>query len=298
MPIKMTCRCGKTLVLPDEAAGQKGKCPACGEVMVVPAARAAAEEVTISAEPVPTPEPPPTRPFIEEAMLAFRYPVSVGGAVSLVIAAGALTLLGYVPFVILAWAAWFFALGYIAAYFLSVVQSSAGGDPKMPESPDFGDYVEEVLKPIGWMISVIFISMLPQGIYGIYAWQADVPLNSTVLSVMSVYSVLYFPMAVMSVAIWRSVAAVSPHIVIPTILKIPGQHLMMSASVWLIWQAYKHTHAQALSWVLGPKPGMGSALLAMFVTQFVLLYFMCVIGRVIGITHWIYRKKIGWFTSM
>ena len=36
MPITFSCSCGKEMTVKDEFAGRKGKCPACGKVMLVP----------------------------------------------------------------------------------------------------------------------------------------------------------------------------------------------------------------------------------------------------------------------
>lgn len=40
MPIKVSCQCGKRLVVKDEMAGKKGKCPACGQLLEIPVAEA------------------------------------------------------------------------------------------------------------------------------------------------------------------------------------------------------------------------------------------------------------------
>lgn len=37
MPIRVECDCGKSLNVPDKLAGKKGKCPACGAVLNIPA---------------------------------------------------------------------------------------------------------------------------------------------------------------------------------------------------------------------------------------------------------------------
>jgi len=39
MPIRLACPCGKSLQVSDEAAGKRAKCPACGKLLPVPAAR-------------------------------------------------------------------------------------------------------------------------------------------------------------------------------------------------------------------------------------------------------------------
>ena len=38
MPIDVQCPCGRTSVVPDQHAGKKAKCPACGAVVVIPGA--------------------------------------------------------------------------------------------------------------------------------------------------------------------------------------------------------------------------------------------------------------------
>lgn len=56
MPINMSCpSCGKTLAAPDSAAGKRAKCPACSQVMIVPAAP--------QAEGSGPPPQPPSTPF-------------------------------------------------------------------------------------------------------------------------------------------------------------------------------------------------------------------------------------------
>lgn len=50
MPIPITCFCGKKLRAPDALAGSRAKCPACGQMLLVPVPAAA---------PAPPPEAPP-----------------------------------------------------------------------------------------------------------------------------------------------------------------------------------------------------------------------------------------------
>jgi hypothetical protein len=59
MPISLTCTCGKQLRLKDEAAGKKGKCPACGAIFQIPAAGGSAP----AAHERPT---PPATPRVAE----------------------------------------------------------------------------------------------------------------------------------------------------------------------------------------------------------------------------------------
>ncbi len=51
MPIRVECDCGKSLNVPDKLAGKKGKCPACGAVLNIPAGGGGGDEFEITAPP-------------------------------------------------------------------------------------------------------------------------------------------------------------------------------------------------------------------------------------------------------
>lgn len=60
MAITVICRCGKKLAVRDELAGRKGKCPACGSVLSIPALPSAGAPAPVP--PPPAPKPPPAKP--------------------------------------------------------------------------------------------------------------------------------------------------------------------------------------------------------------------------------------------
>ncbi len=65
MAINVTCRCGKKLAVRDELAGRKGKCPACGSVLEIPALPSAGSPPPAPAAPPPArpaPKPAPAKP--------------------------------------------------------------------------------------------------------------------------------------------------------------------------------------------------------------------------------------------
>jgi len=58
MPIQFSCtNCDKTLRVKDESAGKRAKCPACGTVLQIPAASAAASPALAPAPPQPAAQP-------------------------------------------------------------------------------------------------------------------------------------------------------------------------------------------------------------------------------------------------
>ena len=85
MPITVTCKCGKKLSAPDEAAGHRVKCPHCGEVTSVPIHAAEAVDALSGRRSLSAPTPPPTRPFMIEVVLAFFCPFTFRGIVLLLL---------------------------------------------------------------------------------------------------------------------------------------------------------------------------------------------------------------------
>jgi hypothetical protein len=59
VPITFNCPCGKTLRVPDEHAGRRAKCPACGAVVPVPGPDPVFE---VEEKPQPGAAPPPGKP--------------------------------------------------------------------------------------------------------------------------------------------------------------------------------------------------------------------------------------------
>jgi len=300
MPVSVNCACGKRLVAPDEAVGHRVRCPHCGAIVPVPAALAGTQEASLPSEASPL-EPPvhPTRPFIVEAAYALVYPLKshglgVLGAVAAIYAVAALLSTGLL-WVLSTLIIKPFLAFYLAAYSLSIVQSSAGGDPDPPNIPDATDLWEDLVQPILLVGAALIASLAPLLIYYLYGHNTQREANVIVVQLLTVWAALYFPMAVMSVAVWRSFAGVSPHVVIPAILRIPVQHLIMAAMVWCVWQGNRAVH-RLLEEIFAQS---ASAATIGGVVLFVLsTYASWAAARIIGITHWTYRKKIGWFRSV
>lgn len=74
MPIELACpSCRKTLQVPDHAAGKKARCPACGEIIPVPAREPTVNPYTAPAQATTIPESPG-----EEGIVGPSGPLDVG----------------------------------------------------------------------------------------------------------------------------------------------------------------------------------------------------------------------------
>lgn len=68
MPIAMRCRCGKDIRVPDDAAGRKVRCQACGGLSTVPMDLDGGAEVVDTGAPAPRPRPAyPDPPAVAQA---------------------------------------------------------------------------------------------------------------------------------------------------------------------------------------------------------------------------------------
>lgn len=93
MPIKVPCRCGRVLTLPDDFAGRTGRCRACGEQLLVPFLREGGGAAVIRAESGPieledVAEPimaaPPTSGRVEPDWILPLDPLPSGPLLSIV----------------------------------------------------------------------------------------------------------------------------------------------------------------------------------------------------------------------
>jgi hypothetical protein len=85
-------------------------------------------------------------------------------------------------------------------------------------------------------------------------------------------------------------------VVVPAILKTPIA--MLTASAVLAAGAFVHSRIfdPALPGLAGPFDAMPFVVLLVGNLAAVYLYFVA--ARIIGITHWVYRERIGWFPRM
>ena len=244
---------------------------------------------------------PPTRPFWQEVIRAFLYPLQLRG----IIVVGACTLLMMFGVVLLQ-ASWedllkfqlrsiglvipgLALITFLTYCFFDVIQSSAGGRARFPKilfNPEF-DWVESYL----YGIEGVVISYLPTLGYLLVMAGTSGGVNAVVLGVFRGLGCLYLPMALLSLAVWRDVAAVWPHIVFPLMRKLPGPTVL--AAVFLWFATGLHT------WAVGVMLGeVYVGVYAVGAGHLVAVYLYFVTARIIGITHWSYREKIGWFRTM
>ena len=243
---------------------------------------------------------PPTRPFWQEALHSFVYPLQLRGIVVMAICTPVITFAS-----VLLDASWedlvefhlrtvqliipgLALITFLIYCFFDVIQSSAGGRPKFPRilfNPEF-DWLESYL----YGIEGVVISYLPTIGYLLLLAGTSGGVNAVLLGGFRALGCLYLPMALLSLAVWRDTAAVSPHIVFPLMRKVPLPAVLAAALLWIATEVHTRTIGVMFRSVYVDVYVVGTG-------HLIAVYLYFVAARIIVITHWAYRERIGWFRN-
>jgi len=230
---------------------------------------------------------------------AFAYPLRGDGFI-LLIAGGLLFLVidaakfivrfafiyGLAAFVILT----IFGAGYLTAYLRRILNSSADGEKNMPDWPEITDFGSDIASPFFQLIGTVAFCFAPAIAVTIYAFFA--PEGGEWLGWLTTASIVfgcaYFPMAFTAVAMFDSLVALNPLLIVPSILKIPREYLLTIVLLAAILSLRKLSHS-ILPGIL-PIPILPSLL-----ADFFELYLMAVEMRVLGLLYQTKKDELGWF---
>ena len=176
--------------------------------------------------------------------------------------------------------------GYLIAYLQRIVNDSADGRAQMPDWPDFSNFTE-LCEPFGQFLVTFLISFGPAIGFYLFALKTSWFLWAFFGSL--AFGVIYFPMAWLAVTLFDSIGGVSPHVVLPSMLRIPGHYLLAVALMAGIFIAETAIEI-ALDKFL-PIP-----LLPSLIVKFLGLYLLIVEMRVLGLLYWRCKSHLGWFS--
>lgn len=226
---------------------------------------------------------------------AFVYPLRGDGMILLVVGTVFLCLLNAASF-FAAFAGFFgmvaiafllvFGIGYVTCYLRRVLVSSAMGDDAMPDWPDFSDFSTDILAPFFQLLLTLIASFVPALVLALLlasrnAW------GGWIIGGAFLAGAIYFPMAFLGVAMFDSVAAVNPLLVVPSILKVPLEYVVTLLLFGAVF-AVRWAGNQAMPMVM-PK------LVAAIISGFVGLYLLTVQVRILGLLYRSRKSALGWF---
>ena len=181
------------------------------------------------------------------------------------------------------------SIGYLYAFMQKVIVCSAQGDDAMPDFPDLTEWWSDILQPFLFLISVFLVSFGPG--FALLIFSGDnVVLKFNAVPVL-LFGAAYFPMALLAVAVSDNFAALSPHIVVPSMFRVFLPYAVTCAMLAILFTLRV---AGGLAAKQIPFELLALKLLSTLVMGFVSLYLLTVNMRVLGLLFRGYRDRLGW----
>ncbi|MCI0650343.1 MAG: hypothetical protein L0Z55_00520 [Planctomycetes bacterium] len=216
---------------------------------------------------------------------SFAYPLGGSGIALLiggVIFFAVLRVLALSPFLFV------FAMvtgaGYFVSYCFKVLNSSSGGEANMPDWPEFATFYDSIFLSF---LQFMFIAALCFGPAGVaLGVLGSTPLGIAACALLGLAGAIYFPMALLSVALHGSILGAWPDAVLPGVAAAPAPYIgicgILGATLCVSWTFLA---------VIDPRvPYVGAA-----ISGFASLYLMTVQMRLLGMLYFKYEERIPWF---
>ena len=230
--------------------------------------------------------------FLALAPRAFSYPLKKGGWLLLLLGTAlfvVLDVLSGAPFIGILFAV--FWGGYLCAYMMKIIASSAKGEGEMPDWPAFRDFWADILAPYFSVLLTVVFALLPAVVY--FFVGSEVPfdrafavLEDRAFLILFGCAFFYVPMALVALTIIGLGGALNPFLVLFSILKVFGQYLVACLLIAVLI-ALRVASARYLA-------GLG-LIVGAVADGFLSLYFIVVEMRILGLIYCANEDRLGWF---
>jgi hypothetical protein len=182
-----------------------------------------------------------------------------------------------------------FSTGYLFAYMQKIIAHTAQGDDEMPDFPDFTDWWSDIILPFLLFAGTIAVSLAPLIVVGFLMVKSETAALAFFPAL--ALGALYLPMALLAVAVTDNFLALSPHVVVPSIVRVFVPYL-----VTFLLLALLVTVRMAGGTAAGMIPLQQVALKlgAILAMGFTSLYLLTVEMRLLGLLFRRYRARLGW----
>lgn len=218
---------------------------------------------------------------------AMRYPLRGSGGALLV--AGTVVFWGLsllrVPFVNMVIA--FFAVCYVCAYLFRIVVHSAAGEKFPPIWPEFVNWYDDMVRPLGLMLAALCVAAGPAAIYRAAAYMLWGGGGDVMFAMLLLAGAVYAPMAILAVAMFDQASAARPAVVVPAIRSVGKAYF---ATCGLLAGAM-FIAGVIVSRLLGAMPILG-----WLFGIAVMLYLLTAQMHILGLIYACHEKELEWFT--
>lgn len=187
--------------------------------------------------------------------------------------------------------------GYLFAFMQGIIHTTASEDEELPSWPSFDDLGSGFLNLMGAVLLSFGFAI------ALFAWAVINDESGAGIAMIPamIFGCLYFPMALLAVAMKDTPLAANPLIVIPAVFKAPLEYLV-TVVLMAIVLGMRYGGQMLVDFIFANSfytKSMGE-LLAMFAASalwaFVAVYFLAVNMRLLGILYVTKKNELGWFS--
>jgi len=172
--------------------------------------------------------------------------------------------------------------GYFCALYYQMIQSAASGEREAPEFPETANIMEDIIWPMLQIIVVFLTSFGP--LIGYSFWAGETGFDHRIGNTLLAVGAIYFPMAMLAVVVLGYTGALSPHIVIPSILR----------AGWIYWigvlmLCVLYSVGSIIESVIS-----GNFIVRHIVMSIVSVYTMMTNARILGLVYRERQEELAW----
>lgn len=238
---------------------------------------------------------PTEKGFVASLPGAFIYPFRGAGVLILIFSAILFAAIGAINAGIFTVLMKMAALGYVFSYMQNIIHATANEEAQLPELPGMDDLFSGFFRLAG---TVVMSFGLVLGLLVAKFYEVEIPVSVIIITLL--LGCLYFPMAFLVVAMKDNVLACNPLVVVPSILRVPGQYavtVIMFASIFGFQQIGNLVSSAAGSVSLTTRD-MSVMFLSFgirMVWSFASVYLLTVNMRIMGLLYATQKEKLAWY---
>jgi hypothetical protein len=226
--------------------------------------------------------------FGGEMLAAWKYPFRGNGAIIMIAGTIFFSIVSVAQRFAFTLSLFIFIMstGYWMAYAQKVVLASAQGEEEPPTWPDFSDMYHDIIVPFIQAVGLFVIYLLPFFLAQAFLAEGQ-PGTILTAGALLLIGLFMMPMAWLAISMHDSIAGLSPHFVIPSILRIPGHYFAVFLELVAL---------VALN--VGLQMALDKARLPIIgglLNSFLGIYFGLVICRLLGSLYYLNRNRLRWF---
>jgi hypothetical protein len=219
-----------------------------------------------------------TKTFGQGIARSLTYPFRGNGVIILICGTIFFGLVDLFRMGILTWSLRVMLWGYLFAFMQRIIVTTAQGEDDPPEFPEVSDYHEDIVVPFRQLVITLLVSLAP----AIFAF---IQMGALAGQFALLLGALYFPMALLGVAMSDSFAALNPIFVLSAVIKCFGQYILtciVFTGLMFVYYQFQFAAEQEFGFA------------GWFVFWFIFLVFLIIGMRILGMMYYFNKKKLGW----